>query len=308
MRTNAETYTPGSDLGLKLVNRVTSIRSHSASRITWHSHDCFEMLLLLDGSTAYEFEDNSTVELPGGHFMVIPPGTTHRGLHDVRRPVNLTGIMFDPNIPGAGIHTPFTFTDLSWFASEFDLGARQARRMGAELRNQVKSMTQDFERLDLSKAPLIASVRLAVCSILLGAAKQLGSQRTFEPKQAVQSTVAFMKSHLGDPISIEEVAFAVHCSRAKLFEVFKDSTGMTPNDYWQRLRIDRAQHLLSGTDKSITGIAMECGFSTSQYFSSVFRKYAGVSPSDYRTAESGSPLPPGINNAAARPSARRCED
>ena len=288
MRTNAETYLPGSDLGLTLVSRVTSIRSHSASRITWHSHECFEMLLLLDGSTAYEFEDNTTADLPGGNFMVIPPGIMHRGLHDVRRPVNLTGIMFDPRGKGVGVLTPFTAVDLKWLLSQFERDASKTRRMSAELRSQVKAIPQDFASLDLSKCSLVASLRLAVCSILLEAAKLIGSHGTFEPKKAVQSTIAFMESHLDETISIEEVSQAVHCSRAKLFEVFKDSTGMTPNDYWQRLRIDRAQQLLAGSDKSITGIAMKCGFSTSQYFSSVFRKYAGVSPSDYRMTESGS--------------------
>ncbi len=90
------------------------------------------------------------------------------------------------------------------------LWLRQPQRMGAELRNQVKSIPLEFGRLDLSNIALIASLRLSVCSILLGAAKQLGSQRTFEPKQAVQSTIAFMKAHLGEPVSIEEVSAAVH--------------------------------------------------------------------------------------------------
>ncbi len=286
MRTNAENYLPGSDLSLKLVSRVTSIRSHSASRITWHSHDCFEMLLLLEGSTAYEFEDNTTVELPGGHFMVIPPGVLHRGLHDVRRPVSLTGLMFNPTDQWVGEHTPFTATDLKWLSRQFEEGARQSRRMSTDLRNQVKAIPSDLASLDLSNCSLIASVRLSVCSILLEAAKQLGSNRTFEPKKVVQATIKFMTAHLGESISIEEVADTVHCCRAKLFEVFKDSTGMTPNDYWQRLRIDQAQNLLVRSNKSITAIAMECGFSSSQYFSSVFRKYAGVSPSDYRMTES----------------------
>lgn len=291
MRTNAETYLSGSDLGLSLVSRVTSIRSQSASRITWHSHECFELLLLLDGSTAYEFEDNTTVDLPGGHFMVVPPGMMHRGLHDVRRPVSLTGIMFNPTGKGVGTHTPFTFADLKWLSNQFDMGARQARRMGAELRYQVKSLPQNFGSFDLSSCSLVASLRLSVCAIILEAAKQFHSTKIIEPKQAVKATIQFMESHLGEPISIEQVADAVHCSRTKLFEVFKESTGMTPNDYWQRLRIDRAQNLLSSSKKSITGIAMECGFSTSQYFSSVFRKFAGVSPSDYRTTRAPSTRP-----------------
>ena len=285
MRGNAETNLMGSDLSVSLVSRIASIRSQSASRITWHFHDCFEMLLLMDGSTAYEFSDNKTVELPGGHFMVIPPGMMHRGLHDVRRPVRLTGIMFDPAVSGAALHTPFTAMDLIWLKSQFVACTMQSRRMSAELRNHVKAIPQDFSSLDLSSTSMVASLRLTVFSILLEAANQLVSTRTFEPKLVVQATINFMESNLGETISIEEVAEAVHCSRARLFQVFKDSTGMTPNDYWQRLRIDRALRMLTGSKKSITEIAMDCGFSTSQYFSSVFRKYSGVSPTDYRKTE-----------------------
>lgn len=285
MPANAETNLAGMAFHLPLVSRIASIRSQSAARITWHSHDCFEMLLLMDGSTAYEFSDNKTVELPGGHFMIIPPGMLHRGLHDVRRPVRLNGILFDPLRKGAAKHTPFTAADLVWLNSQIVSGAQQAQRMGSELRSLVKAIPPDFSVLDLSCASLIASLRLIVCSILLEAAKQIGCARTFEPKQAVQSAIALMESHIDETISIETVAEAVHCSRARFFDLFKDATGMTPNDYWQRLRIDRAQRLLTGSSKSITEIAMECGFSTSQYFSSVFRKYSGVSPSDYRANE-----------------------
>ena len=85
-----ESRVSGELLGLPLVSSVTSIRSQRASRITWHQHGCYELLLLLDGSTAYEFSDGRTVELPGGHFMVIQPEMVHRGFHDVRRPVRLT--------------------------------------------------------------------------------------------------------------------------------------------------------------------------------------------------------------------------
>ena len=285
MPANAETILAGMAFQLPLISRIASIRSQSAARITWHSHDCFEMLLLMDGSTAYEFSDNKTVELPGGHFMVIPPGMLHRGFHDVRRPVRLNGILFDPLQKGAAKHTPFTAADLGWLNSQFVSGAQQARRMGSELRSLVKVIPPDFSILDLSSTSLIASLRLIVCSILLEAAKQLGSARTFEPKQAVQSTIAFMESHLDETISIKTVAEVVQCSRAKLFDIFKDSTGMTPNDYWQRMRINRAQRLLTGSSRSITEIAMECGFSTSQYFSCVFRKYSGVSPTHYRATE-----------------------
>ena len=64
--------------------------------------------------------------------------------------------------------------------------------------------------------------------------------------------------------------------------MFKSETGLTPNDYVQRLRIGRACEILGGSDESITGIACRMGFSDSQYFARVFRKYMGETPSQYR--------------------------
>jgi AraC-like DNA-binding protein len=282
---NGETDLSGQALGLSLVRRVTSIKSQSAARITWHSHDTFEMILLKEGSTAYEFSGSVTVELRGGHFMVIPAGVLHRGVHDVRRPASLSGIMFDPRATGAITHTSFTEADLAWLESQFVQGALKSERMNTELRNLIQSLPKDFSTVNMSDVSTAATLRLTVCTILLEAAKQLANTRTFEPKQMVNAAILFMQTHLSETYSVQDVANRVHCSRTKLFQVFKDSTGLTPNDYWQRLRIDRSQTLLTETNKSITEIAMDCGFTTSQYFCNVFRKFAGVSPTDYRSSE-----------------------
>ncbi|MEQ1828972.1 MAG: AraC family transcriptional regulator, partial [Pirellula sp.] len=244
------------------------------------------LILLMDGSTAYEFLDGMIVELPGSHFAVIPPNRPHRGLHDIRRPATLMGIMFDLNGPDASRHSPFSSTDSHWMSGQFESGALQSRRMNNELIKSIKHLPHDFSAIDRSDAFTTVSLRLAICSILLDVAKQMDSAPFVEPKYLVQAAIRFMESHLAETISVEHIAKEVGCSRARLFELFKESVGMTPNDYWVRLRINLAQKLLKKTNKSILEIAMDCGFSTSQYFSNVFRKYTGVSPSDYRRTPS----------------------
>ena len=57
---------------------------------------------------------------------------------------------------------------------------------------------------------------------------------------------------------------------------------MTPNDYLQRLRIDKARSMLGQTRKTVTEIAYSLGFSSSQYFCNVFRRYAGMTPINFR--------------------------
>lgn len=53
-------------------------------------------------------------------------------------------------------------------------------------------------------------------------------------------------------------------------------------EHLQRLKIERSRHLLRHTAQSITEIAMECGFASSQHFARIFKNFSGQSASDYR--------------------------
>ena len=66
-------YVFGSRSTLPMLIHVSRVRSHMASRVTWHSHRGYEMLFLLDGATAYQFSGREGVALHGGH-LVVPPG------------------------------------------------------------------------------------------------------------------------------------------------------------------------------------------------------------------------------------------
>jgi AraC-like DNA-binding protein len=278
----------GLQLRLPLLKRCAFIRSQKASRITWHSHDCFELLMILEGSTEYEFDDGHLESLAGGQFLAIAPGVKHRGKHDLRRPARLLGILFDSSSTNAIRNTPFTGKDLKWITQQIRTSAGRTHQMNADIRGHIKSLAILLENFQSANAATLVFLRVAICSILLEVARQISSTRVLEPKQVVQIATDYMKRNLRFEDSIESVAKVANCSRAKLFALFKESTGMTPNDYWLRLRVDHAQSLLRSTNLPVTRIAMDSGFSTSQYFSTVFKKYAGTSPSDYRESECGS--------------------
>lgn len=134
-----------------------------------------------------------------------------------------------------------------------------------------------------------AVLRVTLCAILLEAARQLTMTKVAKPTRAMRAAIDFMDQHHAEPLRMGTVARAADCCRARLFQNFKDSTGMTPNDFLQRLRINRVQAALASTDESITTIALRAGFSSSQYFSTVFRKYSGVTPNQFRVRHRNPP-------------------
>ncbi len=99
----------------------------------------------------------------------------------------------------------------------------------------------------------------------------------------ILKVLQWMKENLIADQCSDKLAALSGLSKSSFHTHFKRVTGTTPNDYWLRLRIESAAKRLRQTPEStVTHIAHEFGFSSSQYFSIVFRRYLGLSPSAYR--------------------------
>jgi AraC-like DNA-binding protein len=94
--------------------------------------------------------------------------------------------------------------------------------------------------------------------------------------------MAYIHEHYAEPIGREDVARYVGVSEGYLSRCFTQETGLSLIHYLARYRIQQAKQFLNAGDRSITEIALEVGFSDSNYFSRAFRKEVGISPLAYR--------------------------
>jgi AraC family L-rhamnose operon regulatory protein RhaS len=85
-----------------------------------------------------------------------------------------------------------------------------------------------------------------------------------------------------EPWTLEQMAARLKLRRTRFGELFHHYTGDTPLHYLSRLRIERARYLLRTTRRSVTEIALDCGFSSSQHFARVFHEFTGDTASAYR--------------------------
>jgi len=88
-----------------------------------------------------------------------------------------------------------------------------------------------------------------------------------------------IKNHLGEPLGVPELARQAGLSEARFKVRFKEETGVPPGEYVLRARIEEAGRRLRKPDPDITRIAFDLGFSSSQYFATVFKRFTGQSPS-----------------------------
>jgi AraC family transcriptional regulator len=108
--------------------------------------------------------------------------------------------------------------------------------------------------------------------------KARGGLAPFRRRQILE----MIESRLGEPLTLAELAEAVSLSQSHFSSMFRTSTGLSPHQYILRRRIARAKRLMRDPMKSMTDVALECGFATPQHFSQVFRVLTGSSPSEYR--------------------------
>lgn len=277
----------GRKVDLPMLIHVSRLHTHTASRISWHSHKGFELLFLLEGATSYEFDNHTSVQLPGGHFLVVPPGVVHRGLHDMRAPSTTCGMALNTAKTAVWKNTIFRGEDVRRMRSALQQGSCKVHPLNPPLRWLVRRLMDEIVNFDgnLRSEDQAVALRAMICAVLVEVMRRVLTPPTV-PKEFVAAAITYLREHLHEQIQIPDLVKHLGFSRARMFEMFKLETGLTPNDYLQRLRVERAKELLKTTRKSVTEIALNTGFTSGQYFCTVFRRYAGISPVSYRNAKS----------------------
>lgn len=98
----------------------------------------------------------------------------------------------------------------------------------------------------------------------------------------IRKSVRFMAGKLGSEIELDEVARESGLSRPHFYKLFREQIGITPNLYWNTLRMERAIDQLTQTELSVTDICYDLGFSCQSGFTRFFCSNVGMAPTDYR--------------------------
>jgi AraC-like DNA-binding protein len=98
----------------------------------------------------------------------------------------------------------------------------------------------------------------------------------------LRKAIAVMTQRYAHPLSLEDLASAAGLHPVYFNQVFRKTFGVPPMRYLEQQRLRRAKELIAGTDRTMTEIAFEVGYSDPYYFSRAFRRLTGMPPSVYR--------------------------
>ena len=273
----------GQQIGMPMLDYAVLSHRANARPMKWHSHEGHEIILLLRGSTSYEFPESKSVPLSGGQFMLIPANTKHRGVRDVRMPSTLCAILFNTTRADHG-RCEFITMELEWMERRCKDLQPISCRMNPSQRQMLQSLVAMLHQASSQELTLdaAAALRLLLCSLILESVR--AATRLIEPTASdrIARVIQHLEQHFTRPLQIADITEISGYSRARLFTLFKEETGLSPNDWLQRRRVKAATTLLRTTNRKLDDIAAATGFSSAPYFCQVFRKYTGKTPGEHR--------------------------
>lgn len=140
------------------------------------------------------------------------------------------------------------------------------------------------ERLEFEVESLI---NIAIDSALAPFHSEPKKTRPIMLDHRLRAAISYMREHVADPISVEEIAGKVGLSRAHFFSLFRDQLQTTPQVFWSAVRVEEVVRRLVLRAEPLTSVALELGFSSPGNFSRFFKEHMGISPSIFRRAAAG---------------------
>lgn len=131
----------------------------------------------------------------------------------------------------------------------------------------------------------MAALRDLLAKSLLSLMDQQGGPGDVQANQLVARAIQYVKQHFREDVTLVNVAEELNVSLFYLSKLFRKHTGTNFTEYLTQLRVEQAKKLLAAGEMSVKEVAYAAGFNSQSYFSKIFKKYAGVAPSEYRETD-----------------------
>ena len=253
-----------------------------------HHHEFWEIVLVTRGTGLRVF-GSKALPIKVGDVFVISRDQEHayRETHSL----DIVNIAFDPEFI-ASLHPVLE----GWMSRDalFAVGPRwrsgetpgECLHLGSSEFARALDLVQ---RLEGELGSACAEARVASFAYFLLLVTQLRRHcLPWEPAgEAAPGTrigraVEFVETHFAEPITIDDIAASSHVSRRHFFRLFEQAVGMGPKEYLKKVRLRKAAEMLLTTKANVTEVAYACGFNDSNYFSTLYHKEFGVSPSRFK--------------------------
>ncbi len=263
--------------------------------LDWHRNEGIEFHFLESGTMPYA-QDDKEVLLTPNHLTITRPWEAHK----VGNP-NIGMGKFYWVIIDLGVRRPhqewvwpewitLTETDLSRLTKMLRHNEKSILKTDQHVRDCFKrinvAINTDVKGSNASKIRLLINYLLILILDLLDSEKIELNESLTDSSRSVKYFLNELDKNLAENWTIEQMSQSAGVGLTRFTHHCKQLTNLTPMRYLTMRRLEMSKKILLEDDKlTVSEVAYMCGFTTSQYFSTVFKKHEKCSPNEYRKSQ-----------------------
>ncbi|MDF2722430.1 MAG: hypothetical protein K0Q59_2105 [Paenibacillus sp.] len=259
------------DLGIKVFwFSKEEYMSHQNQII--HSHPFFHYIYVLSGNATILVGAES-FEAQSNELYLTPVAVTHSIYRIEKEPLKVIEIKFEA-------HEPALFSQLMQLPYRIQCSGFKIRRLLESLVSE--GLSKEMYYSEIIHMRVMEALYLAIRGVSdRPAADENASVEETSERLDIRQAADYLDENLNQPITLEMLAKECKMSKHYFCRCFKSSYGISPIQYLNKKRLDRARELMLYSSLNITQISAKVGFADVHYFSRIFKKVENVTPQEY---------------------------
>lgn len=234
-------------------------------------YGCVDNILIycVEGEGHFQTEKDS-YRLQSNQFFILPPGKFHIYQADLRNPWSIYWVHFSGNM----VKSLNKWMHIEEFSKPSSIV--YDKKIVEQWADMYYALASGLTENNLAYA------NLCLYRFLSFFLCQQNQHPNVVKENPIAKSITYMKANINQLLSVEDLATEMNYSSSHFTSLFKKTTGISPIDYFIKLKIHYACQLLSQTELRISEVSNKLGYDDSFYFSRLFKKMTGKSPKDYR--------------------------
>lgn len=231
----------------------------------------YQLLYIASGKGHFYFNQNAEVIVSAGHMILYRPKEMQKYVYYAEDQTEVYWVHFTGN-------------DVKKFLKRHSFPAKEHVISTGTFPEYQQLYRKMIQELQLCKADYENYLSLLLYQLLIIVGRQQSESLTITTavQKDIEHATHYFNENYNKNINIDEFAASLNMSTCWFIRNFKQYNKITPLSYILSIRIANAQNLLETTSYNVTEIASIIGYDNPLYFSRLFKKQTGLSPSDYR--------------------------
>jgi AraC-like DNA-binding protein len=263
-------------------------RIGKALRHEHHFHHLLEVGIVVKNKVRYQFGQNDYFGEAGDVFLCRPFEAHWSYITDPEHPYHSVLIYFTPSIVrsiplGYRLLAPFYSMEMSSPVIPRDTPyAKAICRLAEEALEAEENKSIAWES---TKYVRFLDILIQIYTYFEQTCRPVQTDETEQINEDMLKIISHILTHITEDFSIDELMESFKLKKTSFFQKFRLLTGLSPNHFVNRIRLQIAADLLLYSDMSITELALESGFPSLSTFNKQFKQYYSMTPVEFRKSE-----------------------